>query len=54
MRGEIRADVDTDLAIDLMVGPFIYRLIIAGGDEAGLGSPVELLGAVLEGLRPRT
>ena len=33
-RGEIRAEVDTDLAIDLMVGPFIYRMIISGGDPA--------------------
>lgn len=52
-RGEIRADVDTDLAIDLLVGPFIYRLIIAGGDEAGLGSPVDLLDTVMTGLSPR-
>jgi len=52
-RGEIRQDVDTELAIDLMVGPFIYRLIIAGGDEAGIGSPVDLLNTVLAGLTPR-
>ena len=31
-RGEIRADVDIELAVDLMVGPIIYRLIISGGD----------------------
>ena len=52
-RGEIRQDVDTELAIDLMVGPFIYRLIIAGGDDAGIGSPVDLLNTVLAGLTPR-
>ena len=52
-RGEIRADVDTDLAIDLMVGPFVYRLIMAGGDAAGIGSPVALLNTVLDGLSPR-
>jgi len=52
-RGEIRADVDTDLAVDLMVGPFIYRMIISGGDPAAVGNPAELLGAVLAGLRPR-
>jgi len=52
-RGEVRADVDTDVAIDLMVGPFIYRLIMAGGDAAGIGSPVDLLNTVLDGLRPR-
>jgi AcrR family transcriptional regulator len=52
-RGEIRPDVDSDLAVDLMVGPFIYRLIISGGDPAAIGDPAEVLGAVLAGLRPR-
>jgi AcrR family transcriptional regulator len=52
-RGEIRADVDPELAVDLMVGPMIYRLIISGGDPAGLGDPREVIGAVLDGLRPR-
>jgi AcrR family transcriptional regulator len=50
-RGEIRAEVDTELATDLMVGPFIYRLIITGGRE--LGDPAETLQTVLDGLRPR-
>lgn len=52
-RGEIRQDVDTNMAIDLMVGPFIYRLIMAGGDAAGIGSPVDLLNTVMDGLKPR-
>jgi AcrR family transcriptional regulator len=52
-RGEIRADFDTDLAIDLMVGPFIYRLIVSGGDPAAAGNPAEILGVILDGLRPR-
>lgn len=52
-RGEIRQDVDTSTAIDLMVGPFIYRLIMAGGDAAGIGSPVDLLNTVMRGLSPR-
>jgi AcrR family transcriptional regulator len=52
-RGEVRPDVDTELAIDLMVGPMIYRLIVAGGDPAALGKPGEVIGAVLDGLRPR-
>jgi AcrR family transcriptional regulator len=52
-RGEIRADVDTELAIDLMVGPFIYRMIISGGDRTAIGDPAAVLEAVLEGLRPR-
>ena len=52
-RGDIRPDVDTELAIDLMVGPFIYRLIVSGGDPAGLGDPADLLSTVLAGLSPR-
>ena len=52
-RGEVRKDLDTELAIDLMVGPIIYRLIMAGGELERLGDPVEVLGAVLDGLRPR-
>ena len=52
-RGEIRADVDSDLAVDLMVGPFIYRVIIGGGDVAKIGNPVEVLETLLDGLRPR-
>ena len=54
-RGEVRADVDLELAIDLMVGPIIYRLIIAGGDLGRpLGDPAERArrGAAT-GLRPR-
>lgn len=52
-RGEIREDVDPALATDLMVGPFIYRVIMAGGDPAAIGDPAEVLTTVLEGLRPR-
>jgi AcrR family transcriptional regulator len=52
-RGEIRADLDPEAAIDLMVGPFVYRVIIAGGDVSKIGNPAELLETLLEGLRPR-
>jgi AcrR family transcriptional regulator len=52
-RGEVRADVDVDVAIDLIVGPMLYRLIMAGGDAAALGDPRALLRAVLAGLTPR-
>ena len=31
-RGEIRADVDVELAIDAIAGPMIYKVIITGGD----------------------
>jgi AcrR family transcriptional regulator len=52
-RGEIREDVDPDLAVDLMVGPFIYRLIMSGGKREAIGNPAEVLATVLDGLRPR-
>jgi AcrR family transcriptional regulator len=52
-RGEIRADADPDLATDLLVGPFIYRLIMAGGAASGIGNPAEVIEAALTGLRPR-
>jgi AcrR family transcriptional regulator len=52
-RGEVRADVDPELAVDLMVGPMIYRIIMAGGQVERIGDPAEVLAAVLEGLRPR-
>jgi AcrR family transcriptional regulator len=29
-RGELRADLDTELAIDLLLGPIFYRLLISG------------------------
>jgi AcrR family transcriptional regulator len=53
-RGEIRADVDLDLAVDLVTGPVIYRIIITGGDLGQMMErPLQVLDAVLEGLRPR-
>lgn len=52
-RGEVRADIDIDLGVDLIVGPMIYRLIVAGGDRTKLGDPLVVLRVALEGLRPR-
>jgi AcrR family transcriptional regulator len=52
-RGEIREDIDPEIAVDLMVGPMIYRVIISGGDPLSLGDPAEVLKVALEGLRPR-
>ncbi len=52
-REEVRGDVDLDLAIDLLVGPIIYRLIIAGGDPAALFDPLAVLRTVLDGIRAR-
>ena len=44
-RGEIRADIDTDLAIDLLIGPLIYRFLIAAVGEP---MPPEYLQRVLD------
>ncbi len=52
-RGEVRGDVDLELAVDLVVGPMIYRVIMARGQIERLGNPVEVLETLLEGLRPR-
>jgi AcrR family transcriptional regulator len=52
-RGELRDDVDLELAIDLLAGPIIYRLLISGGDLEQLFSIDDLLDAVLQGLTPR-
>jgi hypothetical protein len=53
-RGEVREDVDLDLAIDLIAGPMIYRIVITGGDIDRVAErPLQVLDAVLEGIRPR-
>ena len=49
-RGEIRDDLDLDLAIDLIAGPMVYRILITGGELERLAErPLR----VLDGLRPR-
>ena len=52
-RGEIRADVDVELMIDLFAGPVVYRLLITGGDFAQLATVDAQLDALLNGLAPR-
>jgi hypothetical protein len=42
-RGELRADLDLELAVDALAGPLIYRLIISGGDQAALDGMAERL-----------
>ncbi len=53
-RGELRDDVDLDVVIDFIAGPFIYRMLIDGGDltvaQARGTGPLRLL---FEGLAPR-
>ncbi len=53
-RGEIRADVDVELAIDVLAGPMIYKIIITGGDlEQIAAMPGRVLELAMNGLRPR-
>ena len=35
-RGELRPDLDVELALDLITGPWVYRLLIAAGDADAL------------------
>ena len=52
-RGEVREDVDLDLAVDLVTGPMIYRLLIGGLDLEDMAErPLVVLDAVLRGLAP--
>ncbi|MEP6462430.1 MAG: TetR/AcrR family transcriptional regulator [Frankiaceae bacterium] len=53
--GELRADLDTDIefAIDLLVGPVIYRLLTRPDEALPADLPERLVDAVLAGLRPR-
>ena len=49
-RGELAADIDHDLAVDMLVGPVYYGLL-ARGHEVAL-SPDDLVAAVLRAWRP--
>jgi Tetracyclin repressor-like, C-terminal domain len=49
-RGELREDVDLELAVDLLTGPYIYRLLITAGDVEALFPPRQLLDALMRGL----
>jgi len=48
-RGELRADLDVELAIDILTGPWVYRLLISGG-EVYRSDPTILLDLILGGL----
>jgi AcrR family transcriptional regulator len=53
-RGEIRADVDPDLGVDLLAGPMVYRVLITGGDVEQIGGrAMRLFEMVFDGLRAR-
>ena len=51
-RGELREDLDVELAIDVLTGPWVYRLLIMGGDPTEIyrTDPTELLDLILGGL----
>ena len=52
-RGELRADADLELTIDMLIGPVIYRFLITGGDLTPAAAQVpRVLAALLEGLSP--
>lgn len=53
-RGELRADLDIEMAIDVLTGPWVYRLLISGGDAAVYRvDPSSLLDLILGGLANR-
>jgi AcrR family transcriptional regulator len=54
-RGELRSDLDVELAIDVLTGPWVYRLLISGGDSSAVYrlDPSSLLDLVLGGLTAR-
>ena len=53
-RGEIRDDVDTEVAVDLIAGPMIYRLMLGGVTLEFLRDhSAKVMLAALDGLRPR-
>jgi AcrR family transcriptional regulator len=49
--GELRADVDADMAIDLMVGAAVYRWLVTG-QPVDADSSRRYVDAVLDSLRP--
>ena len=57
-RGEVREDVDPEAAIDLLVGPYIYAVLVTGADleqvVARTESVMDLALASLAPARPRS
>ncbi|MGH8866964.1 MAG: TetR/AcrR family transcriptional regulator [Actinomycetes bacterium] len=51
-RGELRADLDTGVVIDLLYGALYYRLLVSG-EPTGDGYADQLVDLVLPALRPR-
>ena len=51
-RGELRADLDVEQAIDVLTGPWVYRILISGGDTSAAVAvnPSAVLDLVLPGM----
>ncbi|MET8945053.1 TetR/AcrR family transcriptional regulator [Streptomyces sp. NPDC004542] len=52
LNGELRADVDLELANDLFVGPMLTRTVMRPDADLPEGLAEEIVDTVLEGLRP--
>jgi len=50
--GELRADLDVESAIDMLVGALLYRVVFTGPDDVDDGVPERLVDAALRGLAP--
>jgi hypothetical protein len=51
-RGEIRADVDLELANDMFVGPVLIRTLLRPDADLPEGLAEQIVDTVMEGLRP--
>ena len=52
-RGEMREDVDPEVAIDLLIGPFIYAVLVTGADLQAVAERLQpVLNAALASLAP--
>jgi AcrR family transcriptional regulator len=52
-RGEMREDIDPEVAIDLLIGPFIYAVLVTGADLQAVAQRVQpVLNAALASLAP--
>jgi AcrR family transcriptional regulator len=50
-RGELRPDLDVELTCDLIIGPLIARVLLAGGDPRALeGYPIRVWDALARGI----
>lgn len=48
--GELRPDLDVDVAVDVVVGALLYRIVFAGPDSLDERDPARLIDVALAGL----